>query len=96
MAISCKGFLMSCALCRSSLIGPCQALPAGLFGVLKAGAQHSAPAVPLESSFAAPLHCKSVGTDCRYRGLYFAAIRDGARHWAWFFLHMLANLVWDW
>ena len=32
----------------------------------------------------------------RYRGLYWAAIKDGGARWFWFFAHMFANVVWCW
>ena len=33
---------------------------------------------------------------CWYRGLYWAAVRDTGTRWAWYFLHMLAHIVWCW
>ena len=29
-----------------------------------------------------------------YRSLYFAAKNDGGMRWIWYFVHMLANIVW--
>jgi hypothetical protein len=33
---------------------------------------------------------------CWYRQVYFAAIRDTGVRWGWYFLNMLANIVWCW